>query len=745
MSGDDDARPAGPGETAWAALLLVLGAVALGLTYRGALAVAVLVGVVVLGVLLVVAGRVLRLSAVAVMLAALGGLVLVTTLLLRAGGGEGRPWELLADAVPRLVTGPRPAPTAADLLAPAVLLAGVLAVLVGVRLGRVRRTRVSPPAAAVVLQVAAAALTAGAADRFGVLAAATVVVAVLGWGLLGRTRGTPSPAVRSALRPVAAGVGALALVVVPVVVGTAVLARDDAFDPREVVEPPVTDLVVANPMPLLDAWARDPGRELFTVSGSVFPLRLAVLSEYDGAAWAAPSAFRPLGEGRPALPAGQRQARVDARVTLVGVPAPWLPVGGAPESVDRTGALVDVESGTVVDPRAASGTTYESVGLVDAPTLEDATRAGLPDPETVPGLLATPGLPPALRDYAASAVAGASTPFSRAKAVEAAVRGSRTLDPESPGGSSYRRLSTFLLGDEGTSGAQRGGSEQFASAFAVLARSVGLPTRVVVGFTPGSESAPGGVRTVRGEDALAWPEVYLTGAGWVPFSPTPDVAALGPEAPDDTPIPSAPPTPGPVPSTAVTVEVEGESAAVPGPDLAPLALGGALVLVLAAAPLVVLAGLRARRRARHRRTGARGAWSELLDVAGLAGMRTRPGQDARELAAVLDARSGADGAAAEVLAAAETAAWAPPGEHGGRRSGVWPRVRVVSKAVRRTAPAPRRAVWAVSPGPLRDGRSGDVRPSRRRNVPAPQRLRDGEVVTDHEARWAPRPPARRED
>ncbi|MGL5909817.1 MAG: hypothetical protein ACRCZP_07440, partial [Phycicoccus sp.] len=323
-AGPVDHPPVGPGtqsvpvrpgwiEAGWSALVVALGAAALAAAWDGWLATVVLGGTAVLGVLLVAVGRALRLSVLVVTLAVLAGLVVVTTALLRSGAtpADTRPWQLLADAVPRLVTGPRPAPVVADLLAPGVLLTGLVAVLVGVRSGRGRRHRTSPLVGALVLYVAGIALSAGAVDRWGLLAVGIVVLAVAGWSSVDGGGGGDRSMVRGRL--VAAG--ALAAVAVPLVAAGALLDRDDAFDPRTVVEPPATEVVVANPMPQLDAWARDPERELFAVSGDVFPLHLAVLTEYDGSAWAAPSAFRPLGEAEPALGPGDRQARVASRVT----------------------------------------------------------------------------------------------------------------------------------------------------------------------------------------------------------------------------------------------------------------------------------------------------------------------------------------------------------------------------------------------------------------------------------------------
>ena len=68
---------------------------------------------------------------------------------------------------------------------------------------------------------------------------------------------------------------------------------------------------------------------------------------------------------------------------------------------------------------------------------------------------------------------------------------------------------------------KRGHCEYFASAFAILARSVGIPTREVNGFLGGEWNEYQGYVAVRAGDAHAWDEVYFPGAGWVTFDPTP--------------------------------------------------------------------------------------------------------------------------------------------------------------------------------------------------------------------------------
>jgi transglutaminase-like putative cysteine protease len=118
-------------------------------------------------------------------------------------------------------------------------------------------------------------------------------------------------------------------------------------------------------------------------------------------------------------------------------------------------------------------------------------------------------------------VGDSASAYERAVRIEEELRASRRLDPSAPAGSSYARLAELLDSPRAS-----GTAEQFASAFAVLARAAGLPTRVVVGFQP-VERDQDGLWVVRGRDALAWPEVYLTGVGWVAFDPRPLTLSRG--------------------------------------------------------------------------------------------------------------------------------------------------------------------------------------------------------------------------
>ncbi|MBL8268687.1 DUF3488 and DUF4129 domain-containing transglutaminase family protein [Steroidobacter sp.] len=73
---------------------------------------------------------------------------------------------------------------------------------------------------------------------------------------------------------------------------------------------------------------------------------------------------------------------------------------------------------------------------------------------------------------------------------------------------------------------RRGFCEHFASAFTVMARSVGIPARIVTGYQGGEFNTLGGYFIVRQSDAHAWSEVWLEGRGWQRIDPT---AAIAPE------------------------------------------------------------------------------------------------------------------------------------------------------------------------------------------------------------------------
>ena len=735
-------------ESAWGAALLVVGTSVLAAGWRDWSAFAMLLGAALLPLVLVPLMARLRVSPVTTAtLLVLGGVALVS---LVGVAPDGSRLTALVDAVPRLLTSPSPAATRADLVAPGALLALLAGTVVALRRQAARRHRVTPVVAALVLYAAGLALTAGAADRVGLAGLLIALLAVGGWVLLGRTAAeppgaTPIPAASATATGSAPGSAPggrrLVSAVWPVLalVGTVVLAgsipsRAGAFDPRRYVTPPVDSIVAQSPLPRLAAWGRDTERELFRVEGEAVPLRLAVLTRFSGATWDTPSRFRPVGAAdEPALPPGATQRAVTSRVTLIDVPAPWAPSPGAPVTCDDGSAMVDAAGGSLILTRQDPIASYQVTGRTDVADAAALAAASPSRPDLADDLapyLEVPRLPQSFIEYAKSATRGARTPAEQAAAIEAAVRGGRTVNPKAPSGSSYVRLEEFLFGDPAIDpGGRVGTSEQFATAFAVIARESGLPTRIVVGFRPGTPGADG-VRVVRGRDALAWPEVYFVGVGWVPFAPTPDTD-LGtplqdrpPAVPQQTPSPSSS---EPVPKQPPPVAATGGSGGTG--ELSPVVWWGAALALAVLVPVLLLYAARARRRARLRAAGATGAWGHLLDVAALAGLQVAASQEARGLADALDARAGrpapgggeaADGGgAAAVVRAAEAAAFAPgasassssaagsapassapasaapAGEHPS-----WSAAVAVERSLRGRATLVRRIWWALDPRPL---------------------------------------------
>jgi len=78
---------------------------------------------------------------------------------------------------------------------------------------------------------------------------------------------------------------------------------------------------------------------------------------------------------------------------------------------------------------------------------------------------------------------------------------------------------------------KQGFCEHFSSAFVILMRAAGIPSRVVTGYAGGYRNPFGGYWIVRNQDAHAWAEVWLDGRGWVRVDPT---AAVAPERIYDT-------------------------------------------------------------------------------------------------------------------------------------------------------------------------------------------------------------------
>jgi len=512
---------------------------------------------------------------------------------------------------------------------------------------------------------------------------------------------------------------ALAAAVVPLVAGG--LPYRPA-DPRVAVSPPQSDSLDSDPLARISGWMQNPSQPLFDVNISKpGRIELAVLSDFDGVTWTIGADYRDAGRQLPArtpVPGATGVgARVTQRIVVRELSGRLVPAVNTPREVDGIRVAYDEGSGTLMRPDGLRpGTAYSVVSQVDSTNPNQLPTADVPSGPTVARYLATGGkVPDDMAKLVTSIEEGNGGAYQRAAALEQFLAEHYTFAPDVPSGHAYPNLDFFLLGPT-NQGGQKGSSEQFAAAFAVLGRAMGLPTRVVVGFT-----AKSGQSTIHGSDALAWPEVLFKGLGWVAFNPLPDNdTEHRPLDADFHPQPE-PPTPSTKPTTAApqlpSKSASAKPSALPvasGPWLAPWvpwAAGGTVLglLLLAQVGVVVARLSRGRRRltAGTPSDRVRGAWLELLDGLRLAARPAPPELTATELAAWAAGAAGTAGKRAPLPPVGRLAGlanlvgfaveWADEDD-----------ARVATgeataylRRLRRAQPAHRRLLWWLRPAPLR--------------------------------------------
>lgn len=149
-----------------------------------------------------------------------------------------------------------------------------------------------------------------------------------------------------------------------------------------------------------------------------------------------------------------------------------------------------------------------------------------------------PEVPERVRQLAQDLTASAATPYDRAAILENYLRGfeySLQVPAPPPG----REISDYFLFD-----LQRGYCDYYATSLAVMARLVGLPARLAIGYATGSYVPEEGQFWVTEAQAHSWVEIYFPGLGWVEFEPTAGLPAI--ERPQTLPAEAAlPPSPPP--------------------------------------------------------------------------------------------------------------------------------------------------------------------------------------------------------
>jgi transglutaminase-like putative cysteine protease len=330
---------------------------------------------------------------------------------------------------------------------------------------------------------------------------------------------------------------------------------------------------VSDPEPALDGSPPDPfliaarwqlepqesRRELFDLRvGEQAPQNRpawAAFETYTGVAWLTGIGYGVPGDAIPAptIPSASDVVIGTTRVSIgVAMPGQWVP---APQRITQVlsaaATRVDVRTGvvTAVSPPVSQqfDVRYE-VAVATQQQLNRSQPATLNDID--PAILLPGPLPEFLVDVGDEVTEeSGSAPWSRLLGLSEYLRSERfqAVPPTSLADGlpdrSYAGLVEVIASGQGA-------QEQYAAAWAVIARSWGIPTRLVIGWIPpevDSAEDDTATVTVRGADTSVWAEARLTGLGWVAFQPSPQDRDAGRPAVVRPlrPVDAQPPSPSP--------------------------------------------------------------------------------------------------------------------------------------------------------------------------------------------------------
>ncbi|WP_084127354.1 transglutaminase domain-containing protein [Demequina sp. NBRC 110054] len=446
-------------------------------------------------------------------------------------------------------------------------------------------------------------------------------------------------------------------------VGTVAVAGESRDVLRNHVLPPFDIHDYASPLQSFRGLESDQAEPtLFTVGGlpAGARVRLATLDTYDGTVFGV-GATGQAGSGTFLALSGDTGVTADGDAveitftagTLGGV---WLPDVGDVQSVsfsddEHRSVYYNRATGTAVVPSMLSEGTEYTVettwsAIPTAEELGDDTFASLAVPDAT-------NIPSSVADAAQEAVAEAATDAERMEALAAWLRdtgyfshGVSDSEPDSLSGHGTVRIDSLLTSEQ-----MVGDDEQYAVALALMARSLGIPSRVVMGFYP--DDAVAGSYDVTAADLHAWVEVPYESAGWVAYDAAPDEDKTIPDS-EQPPRHQAhpqvlqpPPPPEEPEETPPTEAIEDEAIEGDDPLLETIveivrygAVAGGVSAALALPFVAILVAKARRRRARRHATrpadAVAGAWDELADAATDTGIALIPGATRAEQGHALD-------------------------------------------------------------------------------------------------------------
>lgn len=427
-------------------------------------------------------------------------------------------------------------------------------------------------------------------------------------------------------------------------------------DPVLRLDRPAARVTISPIVDIRPSLLQRPAADLFTVQTDTSAYwRLVTLDRFDGRLWTPSDPAALDGEvvespidvlaGAPPVPG----TRIEQTIEIGELSSTWLPAAYRAEEVaiQAGAARWDPATGILAtDDKSEPGFTYRVRSIVPEPPPERLDRLDPRDTNTEGRLTGLPlETPPRIFAIAGELTAAAATPFRKLLAIQDHLR-QFTYDERAPAGQGIDDLLFFM------EQSRRGYCEQFAGTFAVLARALGYPARVAVGFQAGDPDRTGSYRVTTG-DIHAWPEILFPEYGWMAFEPTPTRTNPTADYLTDVPAGLAPGLPGPAgtqadplsPGTNASQREAFAGASTPpvppraGPRSAPEAdrgfpLRAVLLVLLAAGAVAVLltppAKAVARRttltRARTPRRRAMAAFRLLESGAADLGLGRRPGE-----------------------------------------------------------------------------------------------------------------------
>lgn len=296
-----------------------------------------------------------------------------------------------------------------------------------------------------------------------------------------------------------------------------------------------------------------------------------VLTQFNGNEWDPPGDISPVAPGKATVPGltnpGVAKQNVQVSVSVDGdfgfstAPSPFATtnVSGLPDvKIDANTMTVFVND---KDSNSRQGTHYTTTSTQLTPTAAQLLAATAGQDALGKDYLA---LPANVRDLltrtAQRITAGDATPYQKAIALQDYFQTdfTYTLTPKITG-TGTAAIESFLQNKSGF-------CQQFAATMAAMARALGIPAVVDIGYTPGTAQSDGSFQ-VTTHDAHAWPMLYFDGIGWVQFEPTPKIVSGGRAQPQPWTVPQSQATASPsagtgeVPTTVATPQATGTNCA----------------------------------------------------------------------------------------------------------------------------------------------------------------------------------------